>query len=62
MTHDELMDTVIQLVRDDDGGGICTACHAIASNVEPDGEGQECEACGESQVTGADMWLLRHVA
>tara|TARA_Y100000310_G_scaffold264490_1_gene275134 strand:+ start:166 stop:330 length:165 start_codon:yes stop_codon:yes gene_type:complete len=46
-TDDKLIDTVMELIVEDDGGGICTACHNVAYGVEPDAEGYgQCDACG----------------
>ena len=61
-TDDKLIDTVMELIVEDDGGGICTACHNVAYGVEPDAEGYECDACGALRVCGAELWLLQSIA
>ena len=61
MDKDELLDTVIALCEEDNGGGICTACHETAYGVEPDAEGYECDSCGAMAVCGAEQWILRNV-
>ena len=63
MDTDELVDTVMELIVEDDGGGICIACHEVADGfVEPDAEGYECDACGAFKVCGAELWLLQNIA
>jgi hypothetical protein len=62
MTHEELLDTIMELIYEDNGGGICTVCLEIAYGVEPDAEGYECDACGALAVCGAEMYLLLNVA
>lgn len=44
-----------------DNPGFCLACGAEVEGVEPDAREYECEACGESEVFGADE-LLMHIA
>ena len=41
-----------------DNPGFCIACGNEAEGCEPDAREYECEACGESQVYGADELLL----
>jgi len=38
--------------------GLCVACGAEASNVEPDARGYKCETCGAMWVYGAEELLL----
>jgi hypothetical protein len=61
MDRDELLDMVMELVQEDDSTGICTSCHEVAYNVEPDAEGYECESCGALKVCGAEMYVLMNV-
>jgi len=62
MNMDVVLDTVMELIYEDNGGGICTACYEVMYGVEPDGENYECEACGEFKVLGAELYLLMNVA
>ena len=56
-----VMDEVMAMVEEDNGGGICTACHETAYGVEPDAESYECESCGALSVCGAEQFLLLNV-
>ena len=62
MNFDELCDTIMALIDEDNDGGICTACQEIVYGVEPDAERYECDACGAMAVCGAEQWLLSNVA
>ena len=62
MNSDDLLDTVMDLIIEDNDGGICTVCHEIVYGVEPDAERYECDACGAMAVYGAEQWLLSNVA
>ena len=55
-----ILDTVIQLVQEDDNQGICVVCNEVADGVEPDAENYECDACGAMAVCGAEQFLLMH--
>ena len=59
---DNILDTVMAMVEEDNGGGICTACDEVTYGVEPDAEGLECDSCGALEVCGADMYILLHVS
>jgi hypothetical protein len=52
MTEGEYMEA------DDEGVGLCLACGAEASGVEPDARGYECETCGERKVYGIPELLI----
>ena len=41
-----------------DNPGFCLACGHEAEGVEPDAEGYECEACGETEVMGTEQILI----
>jgi hypothetical protein len=41
-----------------DTEGVCLACGAEASGVEPDASGYTCEGCGEPSVSGAEEIVL----
>lgn len=41
--------------------GFCRACGAEADGCEPDARNYECEACGESEVFGAEELLIMGV-
>lgn len=42
----------------DENIGLCKACGEERDSVEPDAEEYPCEACGESEVYGAEQLLL----
>lgn len=42
----------------EDGGGVCLACGAECSGVEPDAVGYRCEDCGMNKVYGLENALL----
>ena len=52
------LDSVVEMVKEDDNGGFCTACGAEAFCVEPDARNYECEACGAREVFGAQELLM----
>ena len=58
MTKDELLEQVLDLCEEDNGGGICTKCHETTDGVEPDAEGYECDSCGRFAVCGAEQYIL----
>jgi ribosomal protein L40E len=53
------LDQVMEAIERDDNIGICIACGAENSPVEPDARGYRCESCGEPKVYGAEELLLR---
>ena len=59
---DDVLDTVMELIHEDNGGGICAACKEVTYGVEPDAERYECDSCGKMAVYGAEQYLLRTVA
>lgn len=48
------------LEEGDDCTGLCLACGAEASEVEPDAEGYTCEECGKREVAGAEQIVLMY--
>tara|TARA_R100000306_G_C4321604_1_gene115417 strand:- start:345 stop:536 length:192 start_codon:yes stop_codon:yes gene_type:complete len=63
MSKLKVSQVVMQLVEEDDGGGICTDCNEVADGfIEPDGDGIECGYCGAFKVCGAELWLLQNIA
>lgn len=38
--------------------GLCLACGAERSDTEGDAEGYDCEECGNSTVSGAEMLMI----
>jgi hypothetical protein len=42
--------------------GLCVACGAEASNVEPDAREYECESCGAPKVFGLEELVIMGVA
>jgi hypothetical protein len=61
-SFDDLLDTVVELIIEGNGGGICAACKEVTYGVEPDAERYECDVCGAMAVYGAEQYLLRTVA
>ena len=51
-------DRIRRLVQADDNLGICKACGAEATGVEPDARNYKCEECGEASVFGAKELLF----
>ena len=49
---------LLSVVQADNGVGICCACGAEQSNVEPDATGYRCECCGALAVMGAEQLLI----
>ena len=49
---------ILELVEADDFLGICGACGAEATGVEPDARKYPCESCDAERVYGAQEWLL----
>tara|TARA_R110000868_G_scaffold197718_2_gene443966 strand:- start:349 stop:543 length:195 start_codon:yes stop_codon:yes gene_type:complete len=52
------LDRILELVEADDNAGICGACGAEATDVEPDARKYQCENCDAPRVYGAEAWLL----
>ena len=59
ITEDRVLDACQRHAHSLDDPGFCVACGADAMGVEPDARRYVCEACGESQVYGAEELLLR---
>jgi hypothetical protein len=62
MAANVTLDRVLEALEADDNLGYCLACGAEAYGVEPDARGYTCDACGESQVHGAQELLFRLAA
>lgn len=45
----------------DDHTGFCRACGFEQGGCEPDATDNECESCGERQVTGAEQLVITGV-
>jgi len=59
MAHKSItVDRIIAMVKADENEGICIACGADASGVEPDARRYECDVCNASAVYGAEELLL----
>lgn len=57
----EIMDRVMDYVRQDELIGICLACgEEYDSPLEPDAREVECQACGEPRVYGAQEILIMY--
>jgi len=39
--------------------GICSKCHALKDQCEPDAENYECPECGEHTVNGMEWALMK---
>ncbi len=42
----------------DDMTGVCTVCHQLADDVEPDAMNYKCQSCGMPAVMGLEQALL----
>lgn len=58
ITPSRVVDAAMRRMTTLDNPGFCLACGNEQEGCEPDARDYECEACGESQVFGADELLL----
>jgi hypothetical protein len=57
--HDSITaERVIEAAQADDGAGMCVACGADTSGVEPDARYYRCESCGMKGVFGAEELIF----
>lgn len=53
-------DPILRAAVRDDYTGVCRACGAEQSNVEPDAHNIRCESCGKHEVFGAEELVVMH--
>ena len=57
--HPEItFDRIEETVEDHEYPGLCIACGADASGIEPDAEAYACEECGSHTVYGCDQLVV----
>lgn len=59
ITLDRVCEAVERKNSSLDNPGFCNACGIDVEGVEPDAQNYECESCGESEVFGAEEFLIR---
>lgn len=59
ITLDRVVEAVERRNHSLDNPGFCNACGEDFEGCEPDAENYPCESCGESEVFGAEEFLIR---
>lgn len=59
LTKTEILERAMEMAGEDNNEGICLTCGAETSGVEPDARAYPCDACGASNVYGAEALIIR---
>lgn len=57
-SREEVIDTAMEIILSGDHDGVCLECGWRHSDIEPDAEKVQCQACGYNKVYGAEQLVI----